>query len=104
MLTQAAKCFKFVAEALEAETLEGMVKERVINATKQLVQASGMDANQLLAGLAPETQEIVAFFHLHFGLVTIRTAAFASLSTTCFNSPYPIRVSRLTLDSWYQFF
>jgi hypothetical protein len=58
-MTQAAKCFGFVAQALEADTLTGSVKERVINAAKQLVQTAGLSPEQLLAGLAPETQETV---------------------------------------------
>jgi hypothetical protein len=63
-MSQAAKCFTFVAQALEAETLLGNVKDRVVSAAKQLVQSANLNADQLLAGMAPETQEVV---RKHFG-------------------------------------
>jgi importin-5 len=58
-MSQAAKCFSFVAQALETESLTGSPKDRVVIATKQLVQAANLNADQLLAALAPETQEAV---------------------------------------------
>jgi hypothetical protein len=58
-MNQAAKCFGFVAQALEAETIIGTIKDRVVNAVKSLIQTTGLDANQLLAGMAPEMQEAV---------------------------------------------
>jgi hypothetical protein len=59
VMNQAAKCFGFVTQALESDSIVGTIKDRVVNATKQLVQATGLDANALLANLAPETQELV---------------------------------------------
>ncbi len=62
-MTQAQKCFTFVAQALEAETLQGQTASRIVGAAKQLVQTAGLDANQLLSSLSPETQQTVrAFF------------------------------------------
>jgi importin-5 len=64
VLTQAAKCFAFVAQALEAETLTGATATRVCAAVKQLVTTAGLDANALLASLSPEAQLTV---RQHFG-------------------------------------
>lgn len=62
-MNNAAKCFNFIAQALEAETLQGNVAQRIVGAAKQLVQIAGLDANQLLAGMTAETQQTVrAFF------------------------------------------
>lgn len=63
MLSEAAKCFTFIAQALEAETLQGQTATRVVNVAKQLVAMAGLNADQLLANMAPETQQTVrAFF------------------------------------------
>lgn len=63
VVSEAAKCFTFIVQALEAETLQGQTAARVVNAAKQLVQMAGLNADQLLAGMAPETQQTVrAFF------------------------------------------
>ena len=62
-MQQAARCFTFVAQALEAETLQRQTAQRIVGAAKTLVQAANLDANQLLAGMSPETQQTVrAFF------------------------------------------
>jgi importin-5 len=62
-MSQAAKCFVFVVQALEAETLQGQSATRIVNSAKDLVVAAGLDANQLLNSFAPETQNTVrAFF------------------------------------------
>jgi len=62
-MTQAAKCFAFIVKALEAETLQGQTATRICGAAKQLITTAGLDANQLLAGLPPQTQQTVrAFF------------------------------------------
>lgn len=62
-MSQAAKCFTLIAQALEAETLQGQTATRIVAAAKQLVQNAGLDANQLLASLPTETQTTVrAFF------------------------------------------
>ncbi|KAI7364514.1 ARM repeat-containing protein [Hortaea werneckii] len=63
VMSQAARCFTFVAQALEAETLQGNMAQRIVGAARKLVQTAGLDANQLLAGLPPDTQQTVrAFF------------------------------------------
>ncbi|KAK4960383.1 importin subunit beta-3 [Elasticomyces elasticus] len=63
VMQQAARCFVFVAQALEAETLQGVMAQRIVGAARKLVTDAGLDANQLLAGLPPETQHTVrAFF------------------------------------------
>ncbi|KAK3677451.1 importin subunit beta-3 [Recurvomyces mirabilis] len=63
VMSQAARCFTFVAQALEAETLQGNMAQRIVQAAHKLVQTAGLDANQLLANLPPETQQTVrAFF------------------------------------------
>ncbi|GAB7363350.1 hypothetical protein MBLNU230_g3631t1 [Neophaeotheca triangularis] len=63
VMNNAAKCFNYIAQALEAETLQGNVAQRIVGAAKQLVQMAGLDANQLLAGMTAETQQTVrAFF------------------------------------------
>ena len=62
-MLQAPRCFVFVALALEAETLQGAMAQRIVGAARKLVTDAGLDANQLLAGLPPETQQTVrAFF------------------------------------------
>lgn len=63
VLNKAQKCFTDVVKALEAETLQGQTATRIVDAAKALVQVAGLDTNQLLAGMAPETQQTVrAFF------------------------------------------
>lgn len=62
-MQQAARCFNFIAQALEAETLQGNTAQRIVTSAKNLVAAAQLDANQLLAGMSPETQHTVrAFF------------------------------------------
>ena len=62
-MSQAGRCFVFVAQALEAETLQGVMAQNIVGAARRLVTTAGLDANQLLAGLPPETQQTVrAFF------------------------------------------
>ena len=63
VLQQAARCFNFIAQALEAETLQGQTAQRVVASAKTLIATAQLDANQLLAGMSPETQHTVrAFF------------------------------------------
>lgn len=57
--SQPAKVFVFVAQALEAETLQGQTATRVVEATKTLLAAASLNPAQLLAQLSPETQAIV---------------------------------------------
>ena len=63
MISKASQCFTFVAQALEAETLQGNSAQRAVAAARKLVQIAGLDANQVLATLPPDTQQTVrAFF------------------------------------------
>lgn len=58
-----ARCFKYIADALEAETLQGQTAQRIVDASKQLISSAQLDAAQLLASLTPEAQQTVrAFF------------------------------------------
>ncbi|KAM3086381.1 importin subunit beta-3 [Clarireedia jacksonii] len=61
--SQAPKVFAFVAQALEAETLQGATANRIVETTKALLRMAGLDPGQLLLQLAPETQQTVrAYF------------------------------------------
>lgn len=63
VIAKASQCFIFVAQALEAETLQGQTAQHTCQAARKLVETAGLDANQLLASLPPETQQTVkAFF------------------------------------------
>lgn len=63
VIQQAARCFHFVALALEAETLQGRTAQQVVQSAKTLVTMASLDANQLLAEMSPEVQHAVrAFF------------------------------------------
>lgn len=62
-MSKASQCFTYIAQALEAETLQGNSAQRAVASARKLVQTAGLDANQLLAQLPPETQHTVrAFF------------------------------------------
>jgi hypothetical protein len=55
--------FVFIAQALEAETLQGQTATRIVAAAKALLQVSGLNPAQLLQQLPPETQQTVqAYF------------------------------------------
>lgn len=58
-MSQAARCFTFIAQAFEAEMLQGQTATRVLDAAKSLVNSAGLNADQLLATLPPETQQTV---------------------------------------------
>jgi hypothetical protein len=63
VVAQTDKVFIFVAQALEAETLQGQIATRVVAAAKLLLQMSGRDPAQLMSQLSPETQRTVqAYF------------------------------------------
>jgi hypothetical protein len=63
VISQAPKMFTHIVQALEAETLQGQTLERVVTSAKQLLTIAGVDANQLLASMPPETQQTVrAYF------------------------------------------
>jgi importin-5 len=60
---KAAQCFTFIAQDLEAETLQGQTAQRACASARKLIENVGLDAGQLLASLPPETQGTVrAFF------------------------------------------
>jgi len=54
-----SRCFTYIAQALEAETLQGQTATRIVDAAKRLVSTAGLDAQQLLAGLDMNTQNTV---------------------------------------------
>ncbi|TKX21052.1 importin subunit beta-3 [Elsinoe australis] len=63
VMQNAAKCFKFIAEALEAETLQGQTAQRIVESSKRMIAAAQLDAGSLLGGLSPEAQKTVqAYF------------------------------------------
>ncbi|KAI0127368.1 armadillo-type protein [Xylariales sp. AK1849] len=60
VMGQADKVFVYVAQALEADMLgTGEVAQKVVGATKALMQASGADAQTLLHQFSPESQQII---------------------------------------------
>ncbi|PLB36379.1 nuclear import receptor PSE1 [Aspergillus candidus] len=59
VMANADKVFGFIVAALEAETLQGQTAGRVANAAKQLVGATGVNADQILAGVNPDNQAAV---------------------------------------------
>ena len=63
VLNQAGKAFQYVAQALEAETLQGQTAIRVVASVKGLAQATNLNLGQVAAGLTPGQQQIVqAYF------------------------------------------
>lgn len=58
-MAKAAQCFTFIAQALEAETLQGQMAQRIVGAGKKLIATAGLPTDQLLASLSPETQQTV---------------------------------------------
>ncbi|CAK4022360.1 Importin subunit beta-3 [Lecanosticta acicola] len=59
VMNKAAQCFTFIALALEAETLQGQMAQRIVGAGKKLVATAGLPTDQLLASLSPEAQQTV---------------------------------------------
>ena len=55
----ASACFVAVAQALEAETIQGATAQRVAAAAKKLVTNAGSNPAQAIASLSPETQQAV---------------------------------------------
>jgi len=63
VLSRPDKVFIFIAQALEAETLQGQIATRVVAAAKLLLGVTGVDPAQLMSQLTPETQQTVrAYF------------------------------------------
>ena len=61
-MAHAAKVFVFIAQALEAETLQGQTATRVVTAAKSLLQKTGLNPAQILQQLPPETQQTVRVY------------------------------------------
>ncbi|KKK14813.1 putative importin beta-3 subunit [Aspergillus rambellii] len=59
VMSNADKVFGYIVQALEAETLQGQTAGRVANSAKALVAATGLNADQILAGVSPENQAAV---------------------------------------------
>ncbi|EIT73173.1 armadillo-type protein [Aspergillus flavus] len=59
VLSNADKVFGYIVQALEAETLQGQTAARVANSAKQLVATTGLNADQILAGVNPDNQAAV---------------------------------------------
>ncbi|KAH8687154.1 armadillo-type protein [Tricladium varicosporioides] len=63
VLSQAGKIFMLIAQALEAETLQGQMSARIVAAAKMLLASAALDLTQVLQQLPPETQQAVrAYF------------------------------------------
>ncbi|KHO01138.1 importin beta-3 subunit [Metarhizium album ARSEF 1941] len=64
VLNQAGKIFVFVAQALEAEALQGQTASRVASATKALLTTTSVDPMPLLSQFSPEAQQtIMGYFN-----------------------------------------
>ncbi len=59
VIAAASPVFLAIVQALEAETIQGTTAQRVVVASKKLVQMAGIDANGILSTLSPETQHNV---------------------------------------------
>ncbi|CAG8304434.1 unnamed protein product [Penicillium salamii] len=62
IFAKADRVFGFIVQALEAATLQGQTAVRVAAAAKQLVAATGANADQILASVDPNNQERVRKF------------------------------------------
>lgn len=62
VFAKADRVFGFIVEALDAATLQGQTAARVADSAKRLVTATGLNAEQILAGVNPENQERVRKF------------------------------------------
>lgn len=62
VLAKADRIFGFIVQALDAGTLQGQTAARVAQAAKQLVAATNLNAESILAGISPENQERVRKF------------------------------------------
>jgi len=51
--------FGYIVQALEAETLQGATAKKVASVAKQLVAATGINADQILASVNPDNQMAV---------------------------------------------
>lgn len=63
VISQPAKVFTVIIQALEAETLQGQTADRIVEAAKRLVQLTNLDINQLASNMTSEMQQTVrAYF------------------------------------------
>ncbi|KAJ5468519.1 hypothetical protein N7475_006271 [Penicillium sp. IBT 31633x] len=62
VFAKADRVFGFIVQALEAATLQGQTAARVATSAKQLVAATGANADQILASVDPANQERVRKF------------------------------------------
>ena len=53
-MARAPQIFDYVVQAIDAETIQGQTADRVINATKNLLAATGSNIQQLAAQVPPE--------------------------------------------------
>ena len=61
-MTQAAKIFYRVGQVLEAEILTSQTTERLVAATKELLQLTNTDPTATLGEFSPESQQIIRRF------------------------------------------
>ncbi|KAJ6044488.1 hypothetical protein N7499_006989 [Penicillium canescens] len=62
VFAKADRVFGFIVQALQASTLQGQTAQRVATSAKQLVAATGANADQILASVDPASQERVRKF------------------------------------------
>jgi hypothetical protein len=58
-MNQASKLFVFIAQALEAETLQGQTASRVTAATKMLLTTANVDPTPLLQQFSQDSQRTI---------------------------------------------
>ncbi|KAI9654317.1 MAG: hypothetical protein M1829_000938 [Trizodia sp. TS-e1964] len=59
VLSQPAKVFVYIVQALEAQTLQGQTAARIVLAANQLLRISHIDMPQIMASLSPESQHTI---------------------------------------------
>ncbi|KAJ5172096.1 Importin subunit beta-3 [Penicillium capsulatum] len=62
VFSKADRVFGFIVQALEAGTVQGQTAARVAESAKRLVAATGLNPEQILAGVSPDSQERVRKF------------------------------------------
>jgi importin-5 len=58
-MSNASKIFVFIAQALEADTLQGQTASRVAAATKAMLATANVDPTPLLQQFSPEAQQTI---------------------------------------------
>jgi hypothetical protein len=59
IMNNASKIFTYVAQALEADTLQGQTANRVVTATKAMLTAANVNPAPLLQQFSPEAQQTI---------------------------------------------